>query len=94
MFQLTKGEHEILKSQIATSNLSENQKGTNWTSQIATSNFAKMGLRKTPPLLFQQFLADFADGEWGDMKIGGVFAPFASNGSPDDGLTRFTIVFP
>ena len=29
-------------------NSSENQKGTNWTSQIATSNFAKMGLRKTP----------------------------------------------
>ena len=37
MFQLTKGELEILRSQIATSNSSENQKGTNWTSQIATS---------------------------------------------------------
>ena len=27
----------------------------------------------SPPLLFQQFLADFADGDWGDMKIGGDF---------------------
>ena len=48
MFQLTKGELETLRSQIATSNSSDNQKDTNWTSQIATSNFAKMGLRKTP----------------------------------------------
>ena len=40
MFHLTKGELEILRSQISTSD--------NWTSQIVTSNFAKMGLRKSP----------------------------------------------
>ena len=48
MFQLTKGELEILRSQIATSNSAEYQNDANWTSQIATSNFAKIGLRKTP----------------------------------------------
>ena len=37
MFQLTKGEHEILKSQIATSNLSENQNVAVSITQIATS---------------------------------------------------------
>ena len=37
MFQLTKGEHEILKSQIATSNLSKNQNVAVSISQIATS---------------------------------------------------------
>ena len=37
MFQLTKGEHEILKSPIATSNLSENQNVAVSISQIATS---------------------------------------------------------
>ena len=37
MFQLTKGEHEILKSRIATSNLSENQNVAVSISQIATS---------------------------------------------------------
>ena len=37
MFQLTKGEHEILKSQIATSNSSENQNVAVSISQIATS---------------------------------------------------------
>ena len=40
MFQLTKGELEILRSQIVTLN--------DWKSQIVTSNFVKMGLRKTP----------------------------------------------
>lgn len=35
MFQLTKGELEILRNDI-------------WISQIATSNFVKMGLRKAP----------------------------------------------
>ncbi len=35
MFQLTKGELEIIRNDI-------------WISQIATSNFAKMGLRKAP----------------------------------------------
>jgi hypothetical protein len=40
MFQLTKGELEILKSQIVISSY--------WKSQNATSNFVKMGLRKLP----------------------------------------------
>ena len=61
MFQLTKGELEILRSQIATSNSSENQKGTNWTSQIATSNFAKMGLRKTPYVFTENGVAGQLD---------------------------------
>ena len=38
MFQLTKGELEILKSQIATSNNPDSQDVTNWKSQIATSS--------------------------------------------------------
>ncbi len=38
MFQLTKGELEILRSQIATSNVSDNQEVINWKSQFATSN--------------------------------------------------------
>ena len=38
MFQLTKGELEILKSQIVTSNVVDNQDDSNWKSQIATSN--------------------------------------------------------
>ena len=48
MFQLTKGEFEILRSQIATSNLNDNQTIIDWKSQIATSNYAKMGMRKLP----------------------------------------------
>lgn len=48
MFQLTKGEWKILKSQIVTSNLLDNQKDSNWKSQIATSNSIKMGIRKMP----------------------------------------------
>ncbi len=48
MFQLTKGELEILKSQIATSIMDDNQAYGNWKSQIVTSNFVKMGLRKLP----------------------------------------------
>lgn len=48
MFQLTKGEFEILRSQIATSNLDDNQTVIDWKSQIATSNYAKMGMRKLP----------------------------------------------
>ena len=46
MFQLTKGELEILKSQMVTSIVDENQAYSNWKSQIVTSNFVKMGLRK------------------------------------------------
>lgn len=53
MFQLTKGELEILKSQIVTSNVADNQDDSNWTSQIVTSNFIKMGLRK-PPYAFTE----------------------------------------
>lgn len=48
MFQLTKGELELLRSQIVISNSAENQEDENWKSQIATSNFAKMGLRNRP----------------------------------------------
>jgi len=58
MFQLTKGELEILrshfvtlenlKSQNATSNAADNQEIENWKSQNATSKSAKMGLRKAP----------------------------------------------
>ena len=58
MFQLTKGEMEILRSQIvtandlisqnATSKMSDNQVDENWKSQNATSKSAKMGLRKAP----------------------------------------------
>ena len=46
MFQLTKGELEIVKSQMVTSIVDENQAYSNWKSQIVTSNFVKMGLRK------------------------------------------------
>ena len=51
MFQLTKGEWEILKSQIATSNLIENQEVTILKSQIATSSWG--GIRK-PPYAFTE----------------------------------------
>ena len=53
MFQLTKGELEILKSQIVISNVADNQDDSNWKSQIATSNFVRMGLRK-PPYAFTE----------------------------------------
>ena len=48
MFQLTKDELESLRSQIVTFNSLENQQDINWKSQIVTSNFAKMGLRRPP----------------------------------------------
>ena len=48
MFQLTKDELESLRSQIVTSNSLENHQDINWKSQIVTSNFAKMGLRRPP----------------------------------------------
>jgi len=48
MFQLTKGELGVLRSQIVTSNLFENQDDSDWKSQTVTSNFANMGLRKQP----------------------------------------------
>lgn len=53
MFQLTKGELEILRSQLVISNTSEIQENRNWKSQIATSNFSKMGTRK-PPYAFTE----------------------------------------
>ena len=48
MFQLTRGEFEILRSQIVTSNSSDNQEDEDWKSQIVISNYAKMGMRKLP----------------------------------------------
>jgi hypothetical protein len=48
MFQLTRGEFEILRSQIMISNSSDNQEDEDWKSQIVISNYAKMGLRKLP----------------------------------------------
>ena len=47
MFQLTKGELAILKSQFVTSKITEIQVDENLKSQNATSNFVRMGLRKT-----------------------------------------------
>ena len=47
MFQLTKGELEFLRSQIVISKMPDNQVDENWKSQNATSNFVRMGLRKT-----------------------------------------------
>ena len=48
MFQLTKEELESLRSQFVTFNLTTNNNDEIWTSQNATSNFAKMGLRRPP----------------------------------------------
>ena len=48
MFKLTKSELEILRSQIVTSNLNNNYGSDILISQNATSNFAKMGLRRPP----------------------------------------------
>ena len=48
MFQLTKSELETLRSQLMTSPNIEKQRNINWTSQIVTSKFAKMGLRRPP----------------------------------------------
>lgn len=42
------GDEENLMSQIATSNMYENQVDNNWMSQFATSNSIKRGLRKRP----------------------------------------------
>ena len=41
MFQLTKGEYEILKSQIVISKMPKNQVDENWKSQNATSNLSE-----------------------------------------------------
>ena len=53
MFKLTKNEFEILRSQIVTSNLNNNHDLDNLMSQNATSNYAKMGLRR-PPYAFSR----------------------------------------
>ena len=53
MFQLTKGELEILRSQFVTSNIVEIQGDGDWKSQFVTSNFSKMGTRK-PPYAFTE----------------------------------------
>ena len=48
MFQLTKGELEILRSQFVISNNAGIQQDTDWKSQFVISNFSKMGTRKLP----------------------------------------------
>ena len=48
MFQLTKGELEILRSQLMSSNHTDKKDLDDWKSQFATSNFVKKGLRKLP----------------------------------------------
>ena len=55
MFQLTKGELEILKSQIATSNISDNQEDVILKSQIVTSSWG--GTRKLPYAFTEQGVA-------------------------------------
>ena len=45
----------------------------------------------SPPLLFQQFLADFADGDWGDMKIGGDFLQGKSHHDAGTALQEFFV---
>jgi len=68
MFQLTKGELEILKSQFATSNNPDSQDVTNWKSQIATSNFIMMGLRKPPYAFTENGVARNRDAESASFK--------------------------
>ena len=48
MFQVTKEEWNVLRSQIVTANPAEYQSVEEWRLQIVTSNFAKMGLRRPP----------------------------------------------
>ena len=48
MFQLTNGELEILRSQLYSSEDTENKQHKDWTSQIVISNSTKMGLRRAP----------------------------------------------
>lgn len=58
MFQLTKGEFEIMRSQLVmTSKVTDNQEVKDWTSQYVTSNFVKMGLRKQPYAFTEQGVA-------------------------------------
>lgn len=48
MFQLTKGELDLLRSQFVISKTDDTQEDTDWKSQIVISNFSKMGTRKLP----------------------------------------------
>lgn len=48
MFQLTKGELEIVKSHIVMTESFDYEMDKDWKSQIVTSNSIKMGLRKMP----------------------------------------------
>ena len=48
MFQLSKSELEMLRSQIVTLKHIDNQGVEEWRSQFVTSKFAKMGLRRPP----------------------------------------------
>ncbi|MBQ6038757.1 MAG: ORF6N domain-containing protein [Bacteroidaceae bacterium] len=48
MFQLTNGELEILRSQLYSSENTENKQHKDWTSQFVISNSTKMGLRRAP----------------------------------------------
>ena len=48
MFQLTRDELNSLRSQFATSKQSAIRQDSIWTSQFATSNYVKMGLRRAP----------------------------------------------
>ena len=57
MFQLTKGELEILKSQLMSSNHTDKKDLDDWKSQFATSNFVKKGVRKLPYAFTEQGLA-------------------------------------
>lgn len=58
MFQLTKGELEIFRSQfVMTSIPAENQADTDWKSQNVISNSVKMGMRKQPYAFTEQGVA-------------------------------------
>ncbi len=58
MFQLTKGELEIFRSQfVMTSIPAENQDDTDWKSQNVISNSVKMGMRKQPYAFTEQGVA-------------------------------------
>lgn len=60
MFQLNDEEFKIWKSQIATSNFDAEESEANWTSQNATSNSIKMGVRRAPYVFTEQGVAMLA----------------------------------
>lgn len=57
MFQLTKGELDILRSQFVISKTDDTQEDTDWKSQIVISNFSKMelanSLMPSPKMVWQ-----------------------------------------